>query len=156
VFNKKILNLFISVHLTYEGMRIRVQVLRRAFQILWRENGSLRRNLMEARRENRRLSNLMFNFEFWCFDTVSITVLVKYKTRSLRGRGVLSEIRSKTSSLFTRNLKKIGAVGYYKILFIYPSVICRRRKKRFTFSIHLSVFDILWFVEIPSRSESKS
>jgi hypothetical protein len=32
----------------------------------------------------------------------------------LRGRGVLSEIRSKTSSLFTRNLKKIGAVGYYK------------------------------------------
>jgi hypothetical protein len=120
VFNKKILNLFISVHLTYEGMRIRVQVLRRAFQILWRENGSLRRNLMEARRENRRLSNLMFNFEFWCFDTVSITVLLKYKTRSLRGRGVLSEIRSKTSSLFTRNLKKIWAVGYYKYNYSIP------------------------------------
>jgi hypothetical protein len=141
VFNKKILNLFISVHLTYEGMRIRVQVLRRAFQILWRENGSLRRNLMEARRENRRLSNLMFNFEFWCFDTVSITVLLKYKTRSLRGCGVLSEIRSKTSSLFTRNLKKIWAVGYYKVVYYFwlkysdcPKVNSRPKYKRQTWS----------------------
>jgi hypothetical protein len=56
--------MFLSVYLAYEGMRLKVLVLRRAFHILWRENGSLRQNLMIARRENIRLSNIMFNFDF--------------------------------------------------------------------------------------------
>ena len=46
------------------GLQERINILRRGFDILRRENVILRRQLQESDAENRRLTNVMMNFEF--------------------------------------------------------------------------------------------
>ncbi len=46
------------------GLQERIDILRRGFDILRRENIVLRRQLEESDAENRRLTNVMMNFEF--------------------------------------------------------------------------------------------
>ena len=49
------------------SLEVRLSILRYGFEQVYEENVILRRRLWEASRENSRLNNVMFSFDFWMF-----------------------------------------------------------------------------------------